>query len=205
MWRHVHSGQFLDFVLHLVVDLHRRLQGSRVEQELVERIEHLPSICSELADGDRSPLSALKPAIDFYLEFLAHFHPASKVDHDENVSLIKYLIDNGNTTVYQWRTGGHRPVSIERPTLNYKLAESTQVNRNEAKEGDGEGEANLILGLDDDNDDLTKSIDGIEVKQTSEQIDFDLVGRATESVLSSSHSLPCLGSRNRLVCHRHRA
>lgn len=101
---------------------------------------------------------------------MKHFHSTSKSDNEEFSSIIKYLIDNGNTTVYQWRTGGHTPVSIERPPLNYKFAEAVEVVNQEEEE-----ETNIILGLDDD---LTTSIEGIEIKQTADQsdvIDFDTV------------------------------
>jgi hypothetical protein len=101
---------------------------------------------------------------------MKHFHPSSKSDNEEFLPILKYLIENGNTTVYQWRTGGHLPVSIERPPLNYKFAEAVEAN---------EEEPNIILGLDDDDDDLTTSTEGIEVKQTANQsdsIDFVTVG-----------------------------
>jgi hypothetical protein len=99
---------------------------------------------------------------------MKHFHPS---DNEEFLPILKYLIENGNTTVYQWRTGGHLPVSIERPPLNYKFAEAVEMNEEE--------EPNIILGLDDDDDDLTTSTEGIEVKQTANQsdsIDFVTVG-----------------------------
>ncbi|CAF5164758.1 unnamed protein product [Rotaria magnacalcarata] len=97
---------------------------------------------------------------------MKHFHSSAKSDSEEFLSVIKYLIENGNTTVYQWRTGGRIPVSIERLALNYKFVETTEVT---------EDEPNIILGLDDDS---ATSIEGIEVKQTANQtdaIDFDTV------------------------------
>jgi hypothetical protein len=103
--------------------------------------------------------------VEFYIEFLKHFHPSLTSDKEQFLPILKYLIENGNTTIYQWRTGGHTPVSVERPPLNYKFAESTEINEEE----------NIILGLDDD---LITSTDGIEVKQTANQsdvIDFDTV------------------------------
>jgi len=108
--------------------------------------------------------------VEFYIEFMKHFHSSSKSDNEEFLPILKYLIENGNTTVYQWRTGGHLPVSIERPPLNYKFAEAVEVNEEEE-------EPNIILGLDDD-EDLTTATEGIEVKQTANQsdsIDFDTV------------------------------
>jgi len=97
---------------------------------------------------------------------MKHFHPSSKSDNEQFLPILKYLIENGNTTVYQWRTGGHEPVSIERPPLNYKFAQAIEINNEEP---------NIILGLDDD---LTTSTEGIEIKQTADQsnvIDFDTV------------------------------
>ena len=106
--------------------------------------------------------------MEFYKEFLKHFHSSlSKGENEEFLPILSYLIDKGNTTVYQWRTGGHLPVSIERPPLNYKFAEMTEE----------EEQTEIVLGLDDD-EDLTTSIQGIEVKQTANQtdvIDFDTV------------------------------
>ena len=98
---------------------------------------------------------------------MKHFHPSDK---EQFLPILKYLIENGNTTVYQWRTGGHLPVTIERPPLNYKFAETVEINNEE--------EPNIILGLDDDDDDLTTATDGIEIKQAANQadtIDFDVV------------------------------
>jgi hypothetical protein len=127
----------------------------------------------------------LKSAVEFYREFMKHFHSSSKTDHEEFLPLIKYLIDNGNTTVYQYRTGGHVPVSVERPPLNYKFAEAAEVN---------EEEPNIILGLDDD---ITTSTEGIEIKQTANQsdvIDFDTV--EIYSPVLFVKTLIYLGSRN---------
>lgn len=97
---------------------------------------------------------------------MKHYHTSSESDNAQYLPLIKYIIENGNTTVYQWRNNGHAPVSIERPPLNYKFAETTEID---------EEQPSIILGLDDD---LTTSVQGIEVKQSENQsdvIDFDIV------------------------------
>jgi hypothetical protein len=85
---------------------------------------------------------------------MKHFHPS---DNQQFLPFLNYLIEYGNITVYQWRTGGHTLISIERPSLNYKFSEAVESNNDQ--------EDNIILGLDDD--DLTTSTDGIEVKQHS--------------------------------------
>ncbi|UJR34301.1 hypothetical protein I4U23_021704 [Adineta vaga] len=142
------------------------IKGDHVQKELIQRIELLPNICNELANDETSLIQLLKSTVEFYLEFMKHFHSTTKSSNEEYLPILNYLIQYGNTTVYQWKTGGHIPVSIERPALNYKFAETTESN---------DVESNLILGLDDE--DLTTSIQGIEVKQTVEQsdvIDFDI-------------------------------
>ncbi|CAF4401681.1 unnamed protein product, partial [Rotaria magnacalcarata] len=48
------------------------------------------------------------------IEFMKYFHTFSKSDNEEVLPLIKYLIENENTTVYQYRIGGHVLVSIDR-------------------------------------------------------------------------------------------
>ena len=122
-----------------------------------------------MINGKDSLISSLKSSIEFYLEFLKYFH-STKSEHEDHLSLLKHLIDFGNTTVYQWKTGGHQPVQIERPSFNYRLA---LKNIDE--------ETNLNLDLDEPNDlNLTGSIEGIEIKQTSDQtehLDLDLVKR----------------------------
>ncbi|CAF1400518.1 unnamed protein product, partial [Rotaria socialis] len=45
---------------------------------------------------------------------MKYFHTFSKSDNEEVLPLIKYLIENENTTVYQYRIGGHVLVSIDR-------------------------------------------------------------------------------------------
>ncbi|CAF0975254.1 unnamed protein product [Rotaria magnacalcarata] len=163
------------------------IKGDNVQRELIQRIECLPSICTELASGDQCSIPSLKAAVEFYIDFMKHFHSSSKSDSEEFLSVIKYLIENGNTTVYQWRTGGHIPASIERLPLNYKFAETTEVT---------EDEPNIILGLDDDS---TTSIEGIEVKQTANQtdvIDFDTEAEIDWSAIDTVPELldPALSS-----------
>ena len=128
----------------------------------------------------------LKPAIDFYLQSLEHFHRSSTVSNEEDLPVMKYLLANGNTSVYQWRTGGQRPVSLERPTFNYQSIEK-------------DNEEDLVLDLDLDlsdgqniNTDLIESIEGIEIKQTSDQqetIDFETVGMKMNEKTERERSL----------------
>lgn len=147
------------------------IQGQNIEKELIERIENLPQICDQFINGNDQFINILKETSIFYRQFLEHFHSNSK--EEEYLPILTYLIKHGNTTVYQWRNNGHQPSSIERPTLNYKFAQFIQMNNQNLIEGKEEEEEKLILDLDQD---FIPSIQGIQIKQTSDQsetIDFD--------------------------------
>ncbi|CAF1623098.1 unnamed protein product, partial [Didymodactylos carnosus] len=86
------------------------------------------------------------------------------------LSVLKYLVNNGNSTVFQWRTN-RVPTNIERPVQNYK----SMIDKNETDD-----ENNQIVGLDDD---IDLTVENIELKQDEQEpgaikviedtIDFD--------------------------------
>lgn len=192
---HVHSSK--SFSLSIDRSMKFFVQGEDVQRELIERIEHLGDLCNELTIGDQALIVLLKPAIEFYLQSLEHFHRSSIVTNEEDLPVIKYLLANGNTSVYQWRTGGQRPVSLERPAFNYQSIEK-------------DNEEDLVLDLDlsdgqNVNTDLIESIEGIEIKQTSDQqenIDFETV-RINFNEKRKREKDRCLGRWNRLVSDRY--
>lgn len=143
------------------------IKGENIERELIERIENLPSICSDLTNGDQNPISSLKSAVEFYNEFIKHFYSEKKDSNEENLSILKYLIENGNTIVYQWKTGGHLPISVERPALNYKFAQAIDTIQQQDKQ-----HTDVILGLDDEN--LTSTNHTIQLDNQNDVIDFDV-------------------------------
>jgi len=107
----------------------------------------------------------LKSAVEFYNEFIKHFY-ADKTE--ESLSILKYLAEHGNTIVYQWKTGGHLPISVERPALNYKFAQAIQTIKQEETE-----QTDVIVGLDDDH--LISTSDDIQLDTQNDVIDFDVV------------------------------
>ncbi|CAF4506944.1 unnamed protein product, partial [Rotaria magnacalcarata] len=102
-------------------------------------------------------------------KFMKHFHTFPKSHNEEFLPLIKYLIENKNTTVYQYRIGGHVLVSIDRIPVNYKFAEAFETAK------------------------LTASTDGVEVKQTEAEIywsGIDTVPVLLDPVLTSNGTHP---------------
>ena len=57
----------------------------------------------------------------------------SKDNAVDIVPLVKYVIANGNTTTFQWRTN-KVPSRVEEPTLDYLTGEDEDEKENEAEE-----------------------------------------------------------------------
>lgn len=62
------------------------------------------------------------------------------------------------------RTGGHAPISVERPALNYKFAEAAEVV-----------ETGIILGLDDEDLTTSTQTDVIDFDTVTNDIDLFLI------------------------------
>jgi hypothetical protein len=59
------------------------ISGENVQRELIQRIEYLPNICTEFANGKDNSIPLLKSAFDFYKEFMKHFHSSSRSHNEE--------------------------------------------------------------------------------------------------------------------------
>ncbi|XP_011498512.1 PREDICTED: CDK5RAP3-like protein [Ceratosolen solmsi marchali] len=88
--------------------------SKKIKSELIEKLRELPDIYDKLAEK----IKALDNVVEFYNAFveftLGHRHNGGCVP------MIKYIIDKGNTTTYEW-TYGECPLHITEPILNYNL------------------------------------------------------------------------------------
>ncbi|KPI99454.1 CDK5RAP3-like protein [Papilio xuthus] len=81
------------------------IEGNKIKKELVERLQELP----ELYDKIGKSLKPILPAIELYSAFTKYVlgDEASQV-----LPLLKFMVEHGNTTVYEW-TYGEAPLSVE--------------------------------------------------------------------------------------------
>ncbi|KAJ8670554.1 hypothetical protein QAD02_001813 [Eretmocerus hayati] len=87
------------------------IPGYKIKKELMERIKELP----ELYEKVTTKFESLKNVVEFYSAFV-QFTLGN--EHDGNcVPILKYLIDKGNTTTYEW-TYGEAPLSINEPNFD---------------------------------------------------------------------------------------
>ncbi|XP_014475688.1 PREDICTED: CDK5 regulatory subunit-associated protein 3 [Dinoponera quadriceps] len=89
---------------------------STARRELMEKVAELPEIYRSVA----AKTKCLDKVVEFYSAFVEF---TLGRQYDSNcVSMIKYVIEKGNTTTYEY-TYGEAPVSIVEPAINIKADE----------------------------------------------------------------------------------
>ncbi|XP_059054573.1 CDK5RAP3-like protein [Achroia grisella] len=89
------------------------IKGNRIKRELVERLQELP----ELYDKIGQSLKPLLPGIQLYSAFTKYVLGDKAT---EVVLLLQYVVEHGNTTVYEW-SYGEPPLSVEPDPIHIEL------------------------------------------------------------------------------------
>lgn len=95
------------------------IPGNNIKSELVGLLDELPKIYKETSEK----IKIVKPAIELYTEFTKFL--TSKDRSVEVLSTLKYLVEKGNTTTYEY-TYGEKPVRIEEEKVNIQIEEETK-------------------------------------------------------------------------------
>lgn len=145
------------------------IQGDKIKRELVERLIELPDIYKKIGES----LRPLLPAIELYEAFLKHILGDKK---QAALPLLKYTVEHGNTTVYEW-SYGEPPLTLEPDPLHIDF------------EDEEEGQDNII----DFGDDLTSDVidfgsmeaanaDTIDISDSaSGEIDWGNIGNVNDT------------------------
>lgn len=102
------------------------IEGSNISHEL----KSLPKQVDQIFDETVQKCSKLAKAVDFYTAYIEYFFQRQP---SESMPVILHLIQKGNTTVYEWRTG-IEPSQVERE------ADVTMKFGDEAEEVEGSNE-----------------------------------------------------------------
>lgn len=98
------------------------ISGQKIKRELVERVAELPEIYERLAAKAKS----IDNVVEFYSSFVEF---TLGRQHDGGcVPMVKYVIDKGNTTTYEW-IYGEAPLSIVETALNVNLDDDEEENK----------------------------------------------------------------------------
>lgn len=83
------------------------IEGENISKEL----KALPNQLGDIYDSICKKCFKLENAIEFYSSYVEYFFQRSPSD---SLSILDFLVKNGNTFVYQWRTGVE-PKQVEKP------------------------------------------------------------------------------------------
>lgn len=133
--------------------------GHQIKQELAEKVKELPEIYEKI--GKKATL--VEKAVEFYCGFVNY--TLGRQHNGGCVPMVKYVIDKGNTTTYEW-IYREPPLSISEPPLNINF-ENVDLEKKKDEDVDNVeidfGEIDLNKGninlVDDANLDAEGEID----------------------------------------------
>ncbi|XP_075976044.1 CDK5RAP3 protein homolog [Anticarsia gemmatalis] len=94
------------------------IQGERIKKELVDRLQELPDIYDEISKS----LKPVLPGIELYSAFSKYILGDKAT---EVLPLLQYVVEHGNTTVYEW-SYGEPPLSVEPDPIHIELDDEEQ-------------------------------------------------------------------------------
>jgi len=131
------------------------IEGGNIRTEFLQLVEQLP----EIFDGIAEKSKLIDDVVDYYREFAKFITERKDLLDDDITPLLKFVICNGNATVYQWKTG-------EAPTKIIKKETVEAVNL-EAMAALASSPSDLVTDGYNASDD-----GGIDFGDESETIDF---------------------------------
>lgn len=147
------------------------IKGDKIKRELVDRLQELPIIYDQIGKS----LKPLLPAIELYSAFTKYILGDKA---REALPLLKYVVDNGNTTVYEW-SYGEPPLGVEPDPIHIEVedeeapAAGDQIDFGDGNQIDFGSIDNSTGAIDFGDGDVGGEIDWGNIDTTA-PVDFDL-------------------------------
>ncbi|KZC07753.1 CDK5 regulatory subunit-associated protein 3, partial [Dufourea novaeangliae] len=120
------------------------IPGHHIKQEVAEKVKELQEIYDKIAKKAKS----VDKAAEFYCGFVNY---TLGRQHDGGcVPMLKYVIDKGNTTTYEW-IYGEPPLSVNEPPLNISI-DNDDLEKKKTEDTDN-------IGIDFGEIDLNADVD----------------------------------------------
>ncbi|XP_066931488.1 CDK5 regulatory subunit-associated protein 3-like [Clytia hemisphaerica] len=113
------------------------IPGSNVRKELVELAQELPGILKDVSEETKS----MEDACQYYSAFIKFVNQKDTIEEVDITPLIKFVIEHGNATVYQWKTG-NAPSKIEESIQKVDMEAMAKIS----VDGAGDEEAEIDWG-----------------------------------------------------------
>lgn len=123
------------------------IEGKDLKKELLGLLKELPAIYKTTSEK----IKIVKPAIELYVEFCKYLSGKEHIGEFEVLGALRYLVENGNTTTYEY-TYGEKPLKIE------EEKESIETEKDEAEIDFGDDNAIDFGNVDIDFGDSTPEI-----------------------------------------------
>lgn len=106
------------------------IAGDNVKQELLESLKSLPQEFTTVAEECRG----MGPACELYQDFINF--TLTTPHHPQCLPLLRFIMEHGNTTTYEWLYG-EAPCSVEEPPLVVGMEEEDKDGEIDFGDGDG--------------------------------------------------------------------
>ncbi|KAM3967080.1 CDK5RAP3 protein homolog [Aphomia sociella] len=146
------------------------IQGNKIKRELVDRLQELPEIYDKIGKS----LKPLLPGIELYAAFTKYVLGDRATDV---VTLLQYVVEHGNTTVYEW-SYGEPPLSIEPDPIHIELDDDDQAAGDQIDFGDNVndvidfGSIDSSAAIDFGDGDAAAEIDWGNIDAAPENVDL---------------------------------
>lgn len=97
------------------------IEGKKIKTELAALVQDLPAQFQQISES----ASKLSKSVQYYDEFVDFVTKRSEKDRD-SLPMLKYVMQNGNTTTYQWRTG-EKPEVVEESKIFIDTTDEVDV------------------------------------------------------------------------------
>ncbi|XP_068216129.1 CDK5 regulatory subunit-associated protein 3 [Palaemon carinicauda] len=114
------------------------IEGDKIKHELVDLLKTLPGELDQIAESTK----VLSNARALYADFVSF---VVKNNKSECVPLLKFIIEHGNVTTYEWKYG-EPPCQIEEPKLDIVLDDPLETTTEEIDFGDLQGSEEIDFG-----------------------------------------------------------
>ncbi|KAK3105980.1 hypothetical protein FSP39_010044, partial [Pinctada imbricata] len=98
------------------------IEGKKIKSELLALVTDLPKEFTRIAESAK----CLQPGITYYNDFVKFMFGS---EESESLSMMTYLLQNGNTTTYQWRTGD-KPEVVEEAKIFIDITDEQDATEN---------------------------------------------------------------------------
>lgn len=143
------------------------IEGVKIKKELIQLLQELPVIYKKSADK----IKIIQSGLEMYKAFI-EFQLGKKQDF-EILPTLQYLVQNGNTTTYEY-TYGEKPISVEVPPLNIIDDEDKKTNDG-IDFGDNGPEIDFGDSIDFNTDSINVNTDSINLNLESINLNTDSI------------------------------